>query len=291
MILSQINRRPLRKLPSTANRFHVGGTAGRCRHHRDFDGNVAARGATAARQTACLNNLAQLGLAMHNYEYAFEHFPPGVIDIKGPILSVPTGQHIGFLVQVLPFIEPQGIFEQFDQDAGTYAKINAAAREMVIPVFLCPSQGADLNTDETAGLSNYAGCHHGSEVPIDIDNNGMLFLNSKVTFGDIRDGSSNTFLLREAIQEPSTALGWASGTRASLRNSSEILPASTWLTSPLNSGMVADDFVGGFSSYHPGRSNFGMASGSVHSLRFSIDPVVLETLGNRADGAMMGDFL
>lgn len=244
----------------------------------------------AARRTSCLNNLAQIGLGLQNYEYANEHFPAGVLDTKGPILSVPQGQHTGFLVQLLPFIEQQGIFDRFDQDLGAYAPVNAAARAMVIPSFICPSDGGQINTDETAGLTNYVGCHHGSEVPIDADNNGMLFLNSKVTFGDIYDGSSNTFLAGEALQESSTSLGWASGTRSSLRNASEMVPYKTWMTGPIASGAAADDFVGGFSSRHPGTSNFVMASGSVHSLSFTVDPVVLETLGNRADGAMMGDF-
>lgn len=244
----------------------------------------------AARRTACLNNLAQIGLGLQNYEYANEHFPAGVLDTKGPILSTPQGQHTGFLVQLLPFIEQRGIFDRFDQELGAYAKANAVARAMVIPVLLCPSDGRGINFDETAGMSNYVGCHHGSEVPIDVDNNGMLFLNSKVTFGDIYDGSSNTILCGEAVQEPTLSLGWASGTRSSLRNASEVLAYANWLKGPIGTGTAADDYVGGFSSRHPGASNFVMASGSVHTLNFNISPVVLETLGNRADGAMMGEF-
>ncbi len=246
----------------------------------------------AARRTACLNNLAQLGLGLQNYEYAFEHFPPGVIEAKGPILSVPQGQHVGFLVQVLPFIEQRGVFDNFDQEAGTYAKVNVPARLIVIPSFVCPSVGVTQSVSEDAMMSTYAGCHHGDETPIDVDNNGMLYLNSAVTFGDIYDGSSNTFLMGESADNPSTALGWASGTRATLRNASSILPLNDkkWINGPIMSGLAADDYVGGFVSPHAGSANFVMASGSVHSLSASLDPIVLETLGNRSDGAMMGDF-
>jgi prepilin-type N-terminal cleavage/methylation domain-containing protein/prepilin-type processing-associated H-X9-DG protein len=243
----------------------------------------------AARRTQCLNNLAQIALALHNYEYAFEHFPAGVVDSKGPILSTPQGQHVSFFVQLLPFIEQRGIADNFDVEAGTYAAVNAPAREKVIPCYLCPSTTTYQNLDETVGQSSYVGCHHGSESPIDVDNNGVLYLNSKVSFADIYDGSSNTILAGEALKSD-LDLGWASGTRATLRNASQILPLSDWSIGPINTGSAANDFVGGFSSSHPGAANFAFAGGSVKNLSFSIDPVVLETLGNRADGAMMGDF-
>lgn len=65
---------------------------------------------------------------------------------------------------------------------------------------------------------------------------------------------------------------------------------SDWLNSAIITDLTADDFVWGFVTPHAGCSNFVMASGTVHSLSIDIDPVVLETLGNRADGAMMGAF-
>ena len=283
----------------------------------------------AARRTSCQNNLAQIALALHNFEYAHEHFPPGVVEPKGPILSIPKGIHVSFFVQILPFIEQRGIFDNFDQKLGAYDKANAAARGMVIPLFNCPSSSSpdsrfiddleselayedfnddyDYDADEEPeeeldyeknlakssatmiGLNDYAGCHHGSETPIDSDNNGMLFLNSKITFADIYDGSSNTILLGEKMDD-STALGWASGTRSSLRNASELLESEDWAISPVVMGTAADDFVGGFASPHPGGANFAFASGTVTHMSLSVDPGLLRLLGDRSDGAMMGEF-
>src|SRR5690606_37498780 len=55
----------------------------------------------AARRMSCSNNLAQLGLATHHFEFAYEHLPSGVINPDGPIRSEPTGQHVSYLVQLL----------------------------------------------------------------------------------------------------------------------------------------------------------------------------------------------
>jgi len=243
----------------------------------------------AARRTTCLNNLAQIGLAMHNNEFSFGHLPPGVVDKTGPIQNVATGQHVSWTVQLLRFLEQNGIADNFDINAGTYAATNAPARAMIIPVFQCPSQGPSINTASTAGLSHYAGCHHNVEAPIDDDNNGLLFLNSAVTYADIYDGSSNTILVGEYIAE-AIDLGWASGTRATLRNTGEILGQGDW-NAKYAGGAVATmpkTYVGGFSSPHPGTVNFLFADGSVHAVTVGINAALFENLGHRSDGAMMG---
>ncbi len=241
----------------------------------------------AARRTACLNNVSQIGLALQNYEFAMEHFPAGVTDPKGPIVSTPAGLHVSFLVELLPYIEQYGIANNFDKSIGTYAAPNAAARMQVIQIYLCPSNWGDTNVQATAGLSHYAGCHHGSEVPIDVDNNGILYLNSKTGFDEILDGSSNTILIGEYLPLNSS-LGWASGTRASLRNTSGIIDSRQW--DVLAATPPGPTVVGGFGSRHPGGSNFSLADGSARFINNVLSPVVLSNLGDRADGAMMGSW-
>ena len=81
----------------------------------------------AARRTQCLNNLAQIGLAMHNNEFSFGHLPAGVIDTAGPIQNVPKGQHVSWTVHLLRFVEQNGIADSFDIEAGTYAAANTPA--------------------------------------------------------------------------------------------------------------------------------------------------------------------
>ena len=217
-----------------------------------------------------------------------EHLPAGVINKNGPIRSEAIGQHVGFLVDLLPYIEQRGIANNFNVAAGTYAPVNAAAREKVVSTFNCPSFPFLMNDDDTAGLTNYAGCHHGSETPIDTTNNGLLFLNSKINYGDIVDGSCNTILIGEMLPF-ADSLGWASGTRASLRNPSEIMDNGDFQQLSRNPPASVLT-VGGFGSLHPGGAQFCFAGGAVRFLSQSTDPILLEHLGDRADGAMMGDF-
>ena len=100
----------------------------------------------------------------------------------------------------------------------TYAKKNAPARRVPIEIYLCPSNYIDdVNDAGTAGISCYAGCHNSTEAPIDVDNDGVLYLNSRMTFSGIVDGSANTIMVGE-YNPKGASLGWASGTRATLRN-------------------------------------------------------------------------
>ncbi len=53
----------------------------------------------AARRVQCVNNLMQLGIALHNYESSYEVLPPGSVNPTGPILNVPKGYHFSWMVQ------------------------------------------------------------------------------------------------------------------------------------------------------------------------------------------------
>ena len=83
--------------------------------------------------------------------------------------------------------------------------------------FLCPSDNRPNRTPAGIALTNYVGCHNGFEAPIDATNDGVFILNRAMRYEDIPDGSSNTIFLGEKLND-GMGQGWASGTRASLRN-------------------------------------------------------------------------
>jgi prepilin-type N-terminal cleavage/methylation domain-containing protein len=247
----------------------------------------------AARRCSCQNNVAQLALAVHNYEFAVEHLPAGSINPTGPIRSEAEGQHVSWLVQILPYMEQVNAYMAFDQEAGAYAKRNSDVRALRISLFVCPSfPGNERNGDNTAARTTYAGCHNDVEDPIDADNHGLLILNKKLEFSDILDGSSQTLLLGE-YRADEDELGWVSGTRATLRNTGsydekqrrwQMRQEGTAESLPVNPLEV-----GGFSSAHPGGAQFALADGSCHYISEEIDLETYHQLGHRADGKLLSD--
>jgi len=251
----------------------------------------------AARRIQCTNNLAQLGLALQNYDAAHEALPPGVVNADGPIRSTPQGYHMSWLVQLLPYIEEQVTFKHVDFAVGAYDKKNDPVLKTEVHVFACPSDARRYSAAER-WASNYAGCHHDVEAPIDADNHGVFFLNSHVHSRDISDGAIHTLFVGEKIVDGDD-LGWMSGTRATLRNTGTMINATPVRDASgeyeevrgadptLPQGIEPDLFVGGFGSWHPGGANFSLGDGSVRFMSETLDPGIFQQLGHRADGKLL----
>ncbi|MBL8815931.1 MAG: DUF1559 domain-containing protein [Planctomyces sp.] len=69
----------------------------------------------AARRTQCKNNLLQIGLALRNYDSLHEVLPPGCVSPSGPVkVRQSTTYRIGWIVQILPFLDKMPIYRQVD---------------------------------------------------------------------------------------------------------------------------------------------------------------------------------
>ncbi len=236
----------------------------------------------AARRCSCMNNMTQVGLAMHHFEFNREYLPAGVLDDKGPIRYEPIGRHVSWTVQILPHMEQQNLYKVFDMTAGSYAAVNQPVRKAALSIFSCPSSPASYgNGEDTFPMSSYAAVSNAEEAPIDTNNNGVFYLNSRTKFSDITDGASNTIFLGEKTTEYND-LGWVSGTRATLRTGSLLQPKQ-YTSQPDPNSEVGSLNVGGFSSYHAGGGNFVFGDGGVRFLSQSINPNVLLLLSNRKD--------
>lgn len=160
----------------------------------------------AARRVTCANNMRQLGLAMHNYEGAFGHFPPGFTSISTSDGTVPSGVHIdpvtwnagpgwGWGASLLPFVEGKNLHDQIDFNRPIWAAEHREIIQTQLPVFLCPSTSGDGQpftvvddsgspyspdgvTPIVLGRSNYVASHGqesawGSEAGVDLT--GVIF--------------------------------------------------------------------------------------------------------------------
>lgn len=93
----------------------------------------------AARRSGCANNMRQLGIALNSYETGQAKFPLFIVNRKGDpqrIGDVEKGAN--WLVQLLPFVEEQNLFNQWDRDIPANEN---PARSMDISIFKCPSDG------------------------------------------------------------------------------------------------------------------------------------------------------
>jgi prepilin-type N-terminal cleavage/methylation domain-containing protein len=262
----------------------------------------------AARRTQCKNNLMQIGIALHNYEMARECLPPGSVDPNRPIRNEAKGYHVGWLVPTLPYLDQMNTYRAFNFADSVYSPANNGPRGVRISILLCPSNSTAALPG--MGTTTYAGVHHHVEAPIDIDNTGVLFLNSSIRFRDIGDGVSNTIFVGE--HSDVDPLGWASGTRATLRNGGFISGGGGGLrpglatqvrpafgapgvdpgakNAPLGAAEINVLEVGGFGSSHAGGAQFLIGDGSVRFISQNITPEVFQDLANRKDGALPVDF-
>lgn len=259
----------------------------------------------AARRAHCKTNLINLGVALQNYLDAHSVFPPGSQNDTRPIASTPPGYHMGWLTQLLPHLGESAAWHQLDFTQSVYADVHDQVRRHQPEVLLCPTDPhLQANTFTSKdGLwtlqtrpTSYFGIHHDAEAPIDVDQNGVLFLNSSVSERDIPDGLSQTLMIGEAAVEYGATLGWLSGTRSSLRNGG--LPPSIsvptgWGPAPQGASgadPTQPDHVGGFSSHHTGGMHFLLCDGSVRFVSQNINLPVYRSLIHRMDGDDPGEF-
>ena len=263
----------------------------------------------AARRAQCLSQLSQLGIALQTYESLHEVLPPGTQNRTGPIVSKESldDQHVGWLTQLLPYFDGIQLHEQIDFRQSVYAPYHAPVRAYRLSLLLCPSD-PDARSG-TVGLTSYCGIHNDFETPIDVNQNGVLFLNSAIRYEQVDDGTSYTIYVTESRIDHGGELGWMSGTRASLRNGvvwtnrgaidaagkdappefvtrpNEEIASIQALRLKANRRSAGHE-VGGPSSHHGDLFNVMLGDGSARTQSIRISSNVLRKMTHRADGEL-----
>jgi prepilin-type N-terminal cleavage/methylation domain-containing protein/prepilin-type processing-associated H-X9-DG protein len=118
----------------------------------------------AARRTQCVNNLKQIGLALHNYHQINNTFPMGSsLGIETLPYNFLAKQNWSYLAALLPELEGTGLYNAINFNFGVDTNtsvisylINQTVINSQVKAFLCPS-------DPNAGgiyknSNNYYGC-------------------------------------------------------------------------------------------------------------------------------------
>jgi prepilin-type N-terminal cleavage/methylation domain-containing protein/prepilin-type processing-associated H-X9-DG protein len=256
----------------------------------------------AAARTQCLNNLKQIGLALHQFHDSRHTLPKGMD--PGPPES--DGMYMStWMLAILPFLDDQNRYSQAQADyqAQPNPLMPVPHRNLsaVIRVFTCPldpragkTQYAPLD-QVYVGLTSYLGVSGKDSLTQD----GVLFRNSRVSFGQITDGTSNTLMVGERPASTDFQFGWwyaglgqlGTGSADSVLGVEEpnLLPVTygsvcglgTYRFQPGRLDNQCSMFY--YWSLHPGGAHFLAADGSVHFIRYDAAPL-LPALATRAGG-------
>ncbi|MGL4554922.1 MAG: DUF1559 domain-containing protein [Gemmataceae bacterium] len=255
---------------------------------------------SAAARMECQNGLRQISLACHQHHDTHHRFPAGWHSRTGPHASK---RYSGWTLSVLPYLEQPAVFSAA---LGDYARsavpFNAPLHQglgTVVRAFACPADGRTRTlqrasvTGHVVGLTSYLGVSGTTTAA----GNGILHRDSRVTFGDITDGTSSTLIIGERPPSPDFQFGWwYAGAGLAFTGNAELILGlrepnlvATAVLRPCPRGRYR--FMPGsvsnpcdmlhFWSLHPGGANFALADGSVRFIGYESHPV-MPALATRA---------
>lgn len=173
----------------------------------------------ASRRASCQNNQKNIALACLNYESSRGALPPG-----STINQVATRNGLSWHVELLPFIEQEGLHTEIKRQIAEYKRNDPSGappniydlqdvNEVSINTYLCPSDvavvdnrnGEHLASSSYAGITGSASSRDDAESYVgeesdfcgEVNYDGVLFPGSNISMRQIIDGATNTLLLGE----------------------------------------------------------------------------------------------
>lgn len=267
----------------------------------------------AVRRIQCMNNLKQISLAIGNYETTFQVYPPGRVGCDNTAVYCPAVEgRVGTsgLVMILPQLEQQVLYEQFNFGDGPWAYNtswvagNASAISQRPAVMVCSSDnsapyakstevGTAYATDgRPAATGNYAfvtgtlGPSEGSSASSKYASNGVFYYRSAHRGSEITDGLTNTMFVGEVIEADTTNSSniWSRAVRLMDCLRSTENPLNTKPGDPLALATYGYSVNGAFASRHPGGAAFAFGDGHVGFLSENIDLLTYRALSTRKGG-------
>lgn len=259
----------------------------------------------AARRVQCVNNLRQIGVATNNYESAFRTLPP-------PKAGPQFENRGSTLVLLLPYLEENQRFENYDLSKTVDDPQNAAITQGIVPTYLCPQMRLprvvpDLECGELLGPSSYvisSRTKYSNHMKLDgafknPTRSGRYNLQTK----HIRDGLSKTILVGE-VNYGHQDYVWSD---CSSKNGQSRWGDTTWangywffawghISADLPSLFNNSDVFASphsarvFRSDHTGGVNFVMLDSSVRFMPDDTDPEIRAALVTRSGRESLPDY-
>jgi prepilin-type N-terminal cleavage/methylation domain-containing protein len=166
---------------------------------------------TAAERMRCVNNLKQIGLALHSYHDQNGTLPPALYE-PGTTLKPMKYPWVSWLTRILPFIEQPAMYARMQTDSANqqnpWYPTPHYGLDKVMQTYKCPSDPREYVAEQGEGLSvaftAYLGVNGRNLRTLD----GVLYWDSQVRFLDITDGTSNTLMVGERPPSTDFVFGW-----------------------------------------------------------------------------------
>ena len=150
----------------------------------------------AARRSQCVNNLKQMGLALHNYEGIWGTLPPSCA-LKQGMMSNTYSVH----ARILPQLEQAGLYNAINFSLDY--TLQTTVTQTKVATFLCPSEiktDTNLVNGQAYAPTSYAanaGTWFIWDPTTNAASDGAFCVNKGVRFAEMVDGLSNTVALAE----------------------------------------------------------------------------------------------
>jgi prepilin-type N-terminal cleavage/methylation domain-containing protein/prepilin-type processing-associated H-X9-DG protein len=165
----------------------------------------------AARRAQCINNMKQLGLALHNYHDINGQFPLGSVGRSQTTGLYPAGIQYRqpFCVAIYPFIEQGTIYASYNSNVNFNSVMNATTRLVKVGTWNCPSDEPSIFNNGgpfPTAVMDHKGSYGINWGPTNFWNNGQktapFWIGYGASIAAVTDGTSNTLAMMEMVQTP-----------------------------------------------------------------------------------------
>ena len=280
----------------------------------------------AARRTTCNNNLKQLALGSLQHEQSQRTLPYAGWNwtwAGDPDLGYGQKQPGGWVYNLFSYIEQDALRKlgaglPLSQKQAQLSIVNSTP----IPLLYCPSRRSaiaytnpfnqnNINPITVSARTDYA-ANSGTTYNLWFDApggtdpvaaippgfawpdmswcDGAFCYTKLMQLAEIRDGTSNTYLIGEKYLDPDHYIDSTEPTDNNSPYAGQDWDYHRWsITGPTpdTPGNSGNDVLYSFGSAHPGTFNIAFCDGSVHSISYSIDPTIHAYLCGRKDGKVI----